>query len=360
MYQTAQLARLFSSVSQAVIGTDGAKIIFANPAANAAAGYDLEGRSAEETLPAEILAGNADSYICAATIFGRNASISVIKEGPVFLLFVDFINDGKSALYITRHIISNLRNNAMGLKMSADRCFSLLEDGKSPSEKNISVLYHYYYCLLRTLTQVDSADLIERGTLLFTPVATELVKLCSELCDTVSSLCSKNDVKISFSTDETELIAAVDPSKIEQLLLNLFANSLQHTVSGNSITLSLHRSGNKIVFSLDDDGSGIPQEMLSNIFKLPDDNDDPSVRRSGNGLGLFISFGIVQLHKGVFLIESREGEGTHVRVMLPADESPAPKFSSPDPTYRHSGASFVLTELADVLPSDRFGLKYED
>lgn len=354
------LARVFSTVRQAVLGTDGSSIIFANPAAEAVLGAEIIGADARSIIPSEILENPSDKFVCGAKILEQDASISVLHEDAATLLFIDFIHVENHALHVTRNIISNLRSNAMGIKMSADRCFSMLEEGKAPSERHISILYHYYYRLLRTLTQVDSADLIGRGELVFSPVTTDLVKLCAELTDTVSPLVSETGVKISFSTEEAEIITVVDSERIEQLIINLLTNSLQNCSAGNSISISLRRAGNRIVLSVDDDGAGIPQTALSQIFSLPEDELDLSRPHIGNGLGLYIAYGIAQLHKGVLLIESREGEGTHVRVMLPTDEAPAPKFNTPETPYRHNGVSSVLTGLSDVLSSKCFGLKYED
>ena len=358
MNPSTELSLLFSSVRQAVIGTDGSEIIFANPVAKSAIGLDPTGRAAKDIIPQDILNSDADNFMCATTIMGRKSSIAVVKQNNITILFLDFLDNGKPALYVTRHIINNLRNCAMGMKMSIDRCFSLLEEGETPDDNRISILYHYCYSLIRNLIQIDSADLIERGDILFSPTPTDLVELCSNLTDTVALLCSSKNINISFTTTESELIAVVDSSKIEQLILNLFANSLQHTTSGNNITLSLQRSGNRIILSLDDDGEGIPQEILSNIFTLPDDSYGYNLNSSSNGLGLFISWGIAQLHNGVLLIESREGVGTRIRVMLPADENPAPKFNL-ETSYR-GGMSSVLMELADVLPNNCFGPKFED
>ena len=363
MHRAIELSRVFSSLRQAVIGLDNASssIIFANPAAKSALGFNPTGRPAKEILPYDILSEEATQYVCGTTINGRAASISVVKEDAYVLFFVDFVNDKKKpSLCINRHMISSLRNSTMGIKMSADRCVARLEEGLLPSDKNISVLYHYYYSLLRTLTQIDSADLLERGELPFSPVSTDLVALCTDLSGTVTQLCEETGVNISFITVEEELFAVVDPAKIEQLLLNLFANSLAHTVAGNNVTLTLSRSANKAIISLDDDGTGIPQDKLVNIFCLPDDNFDDKLNQSGNGLGLYISFGIAQLHKGVLLIESREGGGTRVRIMLPTDETPAPKFNSPETTYLHKEVSTALSGLADVLSSQSYGPKYED
>jgi len=62
--------------------------------------------------------------------------------------------------------------------------------------------------------------------------------------------------------------------------------------------ISIPRSVNRLIISLDDDGEVIPPEALSNIFCLPDDTNSAVLNSAGNGLGLYISFGIAQLHKG--------------------------------------------------------------
>lgn len=360
LHNLAELSRLFASSGQAVLGTDGTRIVFSNPQANAKLGFDPVGREAVDVIPRELLECSAENFVCAAEIAGHQASISVARLEEIAVLFLDFPADKKAEMYMTRSIMSNLRNGMTGLKLSADRCCQYLAGGQLPDEKYTSVLYHYYYSLLRTLQQVDSADLLERGELPFSLASTDLVRLCSELTDTVSVLCSDRNVEIGFQTDESELYAVVDAARIEQLLLNLFSNSLLHTNPGGHVTLSLYRREGHIVLSVDDDGTGIPREKLPGIFKLPDDKRYPGDTSDGLGLGLYIAFGIAQLHNGVLLIESREGEGTHVHVMLPADEQEAPKFKTPETDYRIEGAGTALAGLADILPSTCYGPKFED
>lgn len=354
------LARVFSPLRQAVICTDGLNIIFANPSAEAVFGTEIIGADARCIIPPEILDNNSESFVCGTRILEHEVGVSVVREDNATFLFIDFISAERHALQFTRSIISNLRNNAMGIKMAADRCFSILDEGKAAPERHISILYHYYYRLLRTLTQVDSADLLGRGELVFSPAAADLVKLCAELSDTVSPLVGESGIKISFTSDESEQITVVDSERIEQLLINLLSNSLQNCSEGCSISISLRNVGSRIVLAVDDDGVGMSQTALSQAFSLPESETELSLHSTGNGLGLYIAYGIAQLHKGVLLIESRPGEGTHVRVMLPKDVPPAPKFSTPEVPYRHSGVSTVLTGLSDVLSSSCFGLKFED
>ena len=358
------LYHLFSPVHQAIIGVGGAKIVFANPSARAAFGSDICNKPVSNIFPEEIFDGQGEKYICAANVLGCDVGISVVKMGEITLLFIDFMDaEDKPALYLTRQMMKTLRTNVMGIKMSADRCFLPMDEGVKPGEKYVSMLYHYYYRLVHTLTQMDSADLLGRRDLAFVPAATDLVELCSDLTAAVSDLFRDSGVKIKFSSpvQESKIIAVVDSEKIVQMLLALFSNSIRHTGRGGSISLSIKRAENRLVISVDDDGTGIPQDVLSSIFVLPQPEDfDLQNAHDGLGLGLYVSFGIVQLHNGVMLVESREGEGTRVRVMLPVDTDTTPKFKSPEIGYRHNIAHTVLSGLANELDSRNFGPKFED
>ncbi|MGI5979367.1 MAG: sensor histidine kinase [Oscillospiraceae bacterium] len=360
MIDPLELSRLFSGAQQPVLGTDGVRILFANPCASNELGFDPTGCETAKLIPSEVFTGEPESYACSALIGGRAANISVSRQEGVTLLFFNFHNEQKSTMYLTRNFISNLRNNMTGLKLSVDRFCRANAENARLSEKYTAVLYHYYYCLLRTIRQLDSADLLARREMLFTPVRSDLVRLCSEITDTVSVLCRDQGAPIRFTTNETELFAVVDPELIEQMLLNLFSNSLQHTKPDGRITLTLSQRDKHIVLSVDDNGEGIPQERLPSIFSLPEDPAEPGAAGGGLGLGLYIASGIAQLHGGVLLIESRACGGTRVRVMLPTDVDPAPKFKTPETDYRIDGVSSVLTAMADALPSSCYGPKFED
>ncbi|MDR1131846.1 MAG: HAMP domain-containing histidine kinase [Oscillospiraceae bacterium] len=359
MHSAADLMKILSCVRQPVIGFDSAshKIVFVNASVKSLLKYDPAGRPLGEIISEDLIDEGCANYMCGATVFGKKAGVSVVREKETAFLFIDFLPEEKNSLKLTGQMMNSLRSAAMGIKMSADRCFSSRDAGAAPPEKPIAILYHYYYALLHTLVQIDSADQLGRGELLFSPVSTDLVRLCSELTDSVALFCSDTGVRISFTAHESELTAVVDPARIEQLLLSLFANSLQHTVPGSSVRLSLSLSGNRLVFSLDDDGAGIPREALSKIFDPPDGGD---IHKKGNGLGLMISLGIAQLHKGVLLVESREGKGTRVRVMLPIGENPAPKFLRAETPDRVNSVSTVLTALSEVFSSKNYGPKFED
>ncbi len=352
--------RIFSDLRQAVIISENDTVVFANTSLKSAIDCDPTGLPLEQVLPQELLDCSSDSFCCGGSIMDRDASMSVVRDGSYCLFFPEFLEPCREEQIISPHVISTLRSCAMGIKLSADRCFSMLENGVSPSQKHISVLYHYYYNLSRTISQVSNAGQIERTELSFLPTHTDLVKLCSDLTDTVSTLVADKGLSIQFQTTEPEAFAMVDSLKIERLLLNLFSNSIKSCSAGDSITLSLKLSGSKLILQVEDTGSGIPQEILGTLFTLPDGSVDLTNPNPGMGLGLFIAFGIARLHKGVLLIESRQGQGTRVWVTLPADRALSPRFKTPESVYCHSGASLVLTELADILDNSCFGPIFED
>ncbi|MBN1496821.1 MAG: PAS domain S-box protein [Spirochaetes bacterium] len=130
--------------------------------------------------------------------------------------------------------------------------------------------------------------------------------------------------------------AEIDRGQISQVIHNIVLNARQAMPEGGKITLYAEnevvdaraglplRSGNYIKICLEDQGKGIPDDILPRIF-------DPyfSTKESGSGLGLAISYSIVKKHDGLITAESRPGSGSIFTLRLPAivrapeEETPA-------------------------------------
>jgi two-component system NtrC family sensor kinase len=111
----------------------------------------------------------------------------------------------------------------------------------------------------------------------------------------------------------------VDPTQIQQVLVNLIVNAQQVMPEGGTIVLAAGRSeeGDKVEFLVKDRGHGIPKEIRSRIF-------DPFFSTKGGetvGLGLAVCYGIVQQHGGTIDFHSEPGSGTTFRVRLPFTRS---------------------------------------
>lgn len=109
-----------------------------------------------------------------------------------------------------------------------------------------------------------------------------------------------------------------DRSRLHQALANLLSNARVHTPGGTKIVTSLMRTGeDSVLMSVVDDGPGIPEELMPNIFERFARGDGSRSRTSGStGLGLAITRAVVRAHNGLIAVDSGP-TGTAFRVQLP-------------------------------------------
>ncbi|MCL6457075.1 MAG: HAMP domain-containing histidine kinase [Gorillibacterium sp.] len=117
-----------------------------------------------------------------------------------------------------------------------------------------------------------------------------------------------------------------DADKLKQVILNLFQNAVQHTRSNEGrITIALHTSPDfsKVELSIIDNGTGIDEEHLSQVFERFYRNDSSRTRKYGGaGLGLAITKSIVEAHGGTIDVQSQKGKGSTFTVHLPLKKQP--------------------------------------
>ena len=108
----------------------------------------------------------------------------------------------------------------------------------------------------------------------------------------------------------------MDPDQMSQVLLNLLLNSVEAMASGGRIVISATLDQDRLILQISDNGSGISETDLSQIFDLYF-----TTRASGTGLGLAIVHNIVEAHDGDIKVESQAGKGTTVTIRLPIENA---------------------------------------
>jgi signal transduction histidine kinase len=110
-----------------------------------------------------------------------------------------------------------------------------------------------------------------------------------------------------------------DERKLKQVLLNLLSNAIKFTPAGGLITLSVATDPvHGLIFEITDTGIGIPPDQMTKALEPFGQVDSTLARRyEGSGLGLPLAKGLIELHGGVFQLESKVGIGTAVRFSLP-------------------------------------------
>jgi signal transduction histidine kinase len=105
-----------------------------------------------------------------------------------------------------------------------------------------------------------------------------------------------------------------DPVRIGEVLANLLQNAVKHTLPGGSVVVVAERAdGGGVRFAVEDTGPGIAPEDLAHVF----DRFVKAADSGGAGLGLAIAKSLVEAHGGQITAESRLGEGTTIRFVLP-------------------------------------------
>ncbi len=126
----------------------------------------------------------------------------------------------------------------------------------------------------------------------------------------------KENLNVEVNLETTPLKVKGDPTRLVQVFDNLLSNAVKYAPDSTvKITLNTQDDHAHIEFS--DQGPGIPNEDLPNIFtrfyRVP--NQNKSIR--GTGLGLFICRRIINAHEGEITAESKFGEGTTFHIYLP-------------------------------------------
>jgi two-component system phosphate regulon sensor histidine kinase PhoR len=114
----------------------------------------------------------------------------------------------------------------------------------------------------------------------------------------------------------------VEPDRIRQVLVNLLTNAHDYCPERASIQVTAARVGDEVEITVADDGPGIPESQIDEIFARFTRGDAGETQRvGGTGLGLAISKSLVELHGGAIGVTSVEGEGATFRIVLPVTGS---------------------------------------
>lgn len=104
----------------------------------------------------------------------------------------------------------------------------------------------------------------------------------------------------------------VDADMIQQALLNVLLNGAQAMADGGELFVELRQNAHDASLRIRDQGCGIPQEILGRIFNLYF-----TTKRDGTGIGLAMTYRILQLHNGSVQVESQMDVGTQFTLKLP-------------------------------------------
>ncbi|OXS53054.1 hypothetical protein B1A99_31325 [Cohnella sp. CIP 111063] len=153
----------------------------------------------------------------------------------------------------------------------------------------------------------------------------DLNQLLSEVVTLMESQSIMSNVRIRFVCALPLIYIDCDENQIKQVVINLVKNAIDAMPDGGEALIDLQLLGDEVQIVVSDQGAGIPDDQLEKIGQ-------PffTSKENGNGLGMMISFKIIENHGGRIEIESKVGEGTRVKIRLPIGQNQPPTARAGD------------------------------
>ena len=183
--------------------------------------------------------------------------------------------------------------------------------------------------LTRLVDDLLDVSRITRGKIELRRESVALTSLVERAVEVVRPLIDQRGHRLSLELPEVPVVFRGDHSRLEQVLANLLGNAAKYTDVGGRISLRAFVEGDRLVFSVRDNGEGLVPELRDRVFDLfVQGPDTRSMARGGLGLGLTLVRQLVQLHGGTIgAFSDGPGRGSEFVVRIPYVPAPQAPIS---------------------------------
>jgi two-component system clock-associated histidine kinase SasA len=219
----------------------------------------------------------------------------------------------------------DLRNPLTAVAIALDTLQSNYNQDKGEFERLTPAITSHLFKQARNQTRIIDrliTDLLQvrrnnEKELPIQPQKTDLGKLCLEILEELRDRYTAKSLKIEKDIPQDLPFVYADPERVRQVLTNLLDNAIKYTPEGGTISISgLHRTTQKVQFSIADTGPGIPEEnreqIFENHFRLERDE-----ATEGYGIGLCLCQRIIRAHYGQIWVDSTPSGGAWFHFTLP-------------------------------------------
>ena len=166
--------------------------------------------------------------------------------------------------------------------------------------------------LVNALLEVYKYD---ADKLVLTKTNFNIYNLVQQVYDELLPLAQSKNIEFIIDTELSDTEIYADRSELRRVICNLCGNAINYTQEGGKVTITLKVEGNDLIFSVSDNGSGIPQEDIPNMFQRFSQGTSKK-RSTGTGLGLYLSRQIIESHGGKIWLESVLNKGSEFSFLL--------------------------------------------
>ena len=185
-------------------------------------------------------------------------------------------------------------------------------------KEKVQIIYESSLSLTQLIQDVLDAHKLELGKMNFDMRDAHANDLIDRSIKRFRPIADTKNISIVDKVDQ-KLLLECDPERILQVINNLVSNAVKFVPEQQGrIEISARRSNGSVLFTVKDNGIGIPKDKQQSLFRKFYQA-DASLRRNttGSGLGLAICKGIVEAHKGKIWLESEQGKGATFCFSIP-------------------------------------------
>jgi signal transduction histidine kinase len=173
--------------------------------------------------------------------------------------------------------------------------------------------------MARLVSDLLDVARIDQGKLMLRKDETDLFAIVDEIIKVLDPLIQSKNLQVVFEKCRDRCSILGDAEKLRLVVENLVSNALKYSKNKGKIEIKIEKEGRDLIFSIQDDGVGIPasqQKMVFNKFFRSDNV--VKYQTEGTGLGLYIAKNIVEQSGGKIWFQSKENVGTTFSFSLPA------------------------------------------
>ncbi len=172
--------------------------------------------------------------------------------------------------------------------------------------------------LLTIVNDILDLATVDAGIMQLDLTEINLTDFLDDIAVEIADRLQENAVTLEITAPDMLGTIVADHQRLKQILTKLLTNAANFAPDGSSIRLKCWREDSDLVFTVSDNGPGIPKDVLETVFNRFESHG----REGGAGLGLSIVESFVNLHHGNVVIKSHEGIGTEVTCRIPSGPIP--------------------------------------
>jgi PAS domain S-box-containing protein len=170
----------------------------------------------------------------------------------------------------------------------------------------------------RLVNDILASRKLDSGRMEFHLEDVELLSLVQQAVESTAAYASKHDVRIELDEAVPKATVRVDPDRMIQVLTNVLSNAVRFSAEGEVVSVTMTRGEKNLRVAVSDKGPGIAEDFQDHVFEAFARGEHDAWRhRSGTGLGMSISKGIIEELGGVITFDTEIGAGTTFFIDVP-------------------------------------------